>query len=752
MSRSASSAGCSSSSIDGRRRSALVGCSSAGSTCCSPGASTTTRATCSAPGGGSRSSALRVADRTRSALGALPDDRSADANVWVFANGRVLEQPAAVARDRARRASLAGGPAASSTSRRATRGCTQRPCSIGGRRIGTVVVAGVRSHRTSRRARSRCSGRSIFGGMLVLLVVGLAARWLLASLASPGAPHDAAGRRLERARRRPALRARRAARRADRARRDARLPARPARREPAPRAALLRRALARAAHADRARPRGIRAGAAPRASEPQRVPAGARDLHRDSASSSRGSSTRSSPPRGTRRAARAEPPTRTPSPRAPRPAAASLRRAASSSRSSTPAAPLRLGLDADLAERILQPVLENACRYGVDAMCASRSSARTPRSLHRRRTTERASPTTSGSASSSPACAAALGEPAATNGAGLGPRARPPARPQRAGRRGRRAGRRRLLPDLAAHGMSAWEPRAGATAPPVSLSVLVVDDDAPIRRMLERTLAAEGYGVSARGGRRRRARRRSSARCRICSCSTSALPGLDGLAVCRRLRGKGLALPILLLTARDGVADRVDRARRGRRRLPRQAVRAGGAAGPRARPAAPRRACRARCSAYGDLVFDVETRSARRAARRDRSCSAREADLLELLLRNPRQVVSREQALERVWGGVAAASPNVVDRYVSYLRRKLGDAAADPDRARRRLRARAVMPRSLRRPLDRRGVARDPARARRRRRRRRRPRRPASAPLARPVAAPARRRGGAAERLGARRC
>ena len=53
--------------------------------------------------------------------------------------------------------------------------------------------------------------------------------------------------------------------------------------------------------------------------------------------------------------------------------------------------------------------------------------------------------------------------------------------------------------------------------------------------------------------------------------------------------------------------------------------------------------------------------------------SGREAALLELLMRNSRQVVSRELALERVWGSVAAASPNVVDRYVLYLRRKLGE-------------------------------------------------------------------------------
>jgi two-component system response regulator MprA len=76
--------------------------------------------------------------------------------------------------------------------------------------------------------------------------------------------------------------------------------------------------------------------------------------------------------------------------------------------------------------------------------------------------------------------------------------------------------------------------------------------------------------------------------------------------------------------------------------------------------------------AYGDLVLEVSTRSAQRGDRH-LALSAREAALLELLLRNSRQVVSRELALERVWGGVTAASPNVVDRYVYYLRRKLGE-------------------------------------------------------------------------------
>ena len=70
-------------------------------------------------------------------------------------------------------------------------------------------------------------------------------------------------------------------------------------------------------------------------------------------------------------------------------------------------------------------------------------------------------------------------------------------------------------------------------------------------------------------------------------------------------------------------------------------------------------------------MLDLHDRSARRGGR-EVDLSPREVDLLELLLRNQRRVVSRELALERVWGGEAAASLNVVDQYISYLRRKLG--------------------------------------------------------------------------------
>jgi two-component system response regulator MprA len=202
-----------------------------------------------------------------------------------------------------------------------------------------------------------------------------------------------------------------------------------------------------------------------------------------------------------------------------------------------------------------------------------------------------------------------------------------------------------------------------------SAAILVVDDDAPIRRMLSRTLAAEGYAVEASpdGGTALAAVERSAPDLIVLDV---AMPGVDGLAVARRLRDKGLAVPILFLTARDAVTDRV------------AGLDAGGDDYLVKPFAAEELLARIRALlrrgsepddvlAYGDLVFDVRGRAASRAGR-ELGLSSREADLLELLLLNRRRIVSRELALERVWGGRAAASLNVVDQYISYLRAKLG--------------------------------------------------------------------------------
>ena len=205
--------------------------------------------------------------------------------------------------------------------------------------------------------------------------------------------------------------------------------------------------------------------------------------------------------------------------------------------------------------------------------------------------------------------------------------------------------------------------------PPTSNEVLLVDDDAAIRRMLQRTLVAEGYAVRAVGdGGAALAAVEASAPDLV--VLDVAMPGLDGLSVCRRLRAKGLALPILLLTARDAVADRVAGLEAGAddylvkpfaseeliARL-RVLLRRGRLAG--------------ETLAFADVRLEVGSRRGWRGSG-DLHLTAREADLLEVLLRAAGRVVTREEAIDRVWpdGEVTA---NVVDRYVAYLRRKLGD-------------------------------------------------------------------------------
>ncbi len=211
---------------------------------------------------------------------------------------------------------------------------------------------------------------------------------------------------------------------------------------------------------------------------------------------------------------------------------------------------------------------------------------------------------------------------------------------------------------------------AGPPAPggPGGERVLVVDDDPPLRRMLERTLRAEGFEVTLAGdgGAALVAAERSAPDVIVLDV---AMPVLDGLAVCRRLRGKGLLTPILMLTARDAVPDRVAGLEAGAddylvkpfavqeliARL-RALTRRRGESGP--------------LLSYSDLTLDADARSAVRAGR-SIDLTGREAALLELLLREQGHVVSREQALERIWDD--AAEPNVIDRYVTRLRRKLGE-------------------------------------------------------------------------------
>jgi two-component system, OmpR family, response regulator MprA len=197
--------------------------------------------------------------------------------------------------------------------------------------------------------------------------------------------------------------------------------------------------------------------------------------------------------------------------------------------------------------------------------------------------------------------------------------------------------------------------------------VLVVDDDPPLRRMLARTLVAEGFEVTVApdGGAALVAAERSAPDVIVLDV---AMPALDGLAVCRRLRGKGLPTPILMLTARDAVPDRVAGLEAGAddylvKPFAVQELIA------RLRALTRRRGESTALLSYAGLVLDVPARRATRAGRTI-ELTGREAALLELLLRQAGHTVTRDRALAEIWNSEAEA--NVVDRYVARLRRKLG--------------------------------------------------------------------------------
>jgi two-component system response regulator MprA len=186
--------------------------------------------------------------------------------------------------------------------------------------------------------------------------------------------------------------------------------------------------------------------------------------------------------------------------------------------------------------------------------------------------------------------------------------------------------------------------------------------------MLERTLVAEGFDVTLApdGGAALVAAERSAPDVIVLDVG---MPGLDGLAVCRRLRHKGLPTPILMLTARDAVPDRVAGLEAGADdylvkpfAVPELIA--------RIRALTRRRVDIAARLSYADLTLDTETRLVSRG-NRSIELTGRETDLLELLLREPGRTLTRDRAIEEIWGG--AAEPNVVDRYVTRLRRKLGE-------------------------------------------------------------------------------
>ncbi|MGO8862041.1 MAG: response regulator transcription factor [Acidimicrobiales bacterium] len=207
------------------------------------------------------------------------------------------------------------------------------------------------------------------------------------------------------------------------------------------------------------------------------------------------------------------------------------------------------------------------------------------------------------------------------------------------------------------------------------MRILVVDDDLAVCRSIDRALRLEGYEVDAvtSGGEAVEAMATSSPDALVLDLQ---LPDLDGLQVCRRIRDAGDDTPILMLTARHSIDDRVQGLDAGaddylvkpfaleellarlRALLRRRFEGEGG------------------LLRFGELTLDLASREAHRAERAF-ALTRIEFDLLELFLRHPRQVLTREVLLHRVWGFDFDSGTNSLAVYVGYLRRKT-EAGGEP--------------------------------------------------------------------------
>ncbi len=198
--------------------------------------------------------------------------------------------------------------------------------------------------------------------------------------------------------------------------------------------------------------------------------------------------------------------------------------------------------------------------------------------------------------------------------------------------------------------------------------ILLIEDEARIAQFIERALIYEGYRVNvARDGQTGLAVARDTPPDLV--VLDWMLPGLDGLEVCKRLRAAG-DVPILMLTAKDDIKDRVSGLDAGAddylvkpfsvdelmarvRALFRRST-------PASKP---------EILKFADLTLDTGTHRAYRGER-PIDLTAKEYELLELFMRNPRQVLTRDVIFDRVWGYDFGGESNIIEVYVRYLRQK----------------------------------------------------------------------------------
>ena len=201
------------------------------------------------------------------------------------------------------------------------------------------------------------------------------------------------------------------------------------------------------------------------------------------------------------------------------------------------------------------------------------------------------------------------------------------------------------------------------------MKILVVDDERAVRDSLRRALELQGYQVDlAADGAEALALLEANGQPDAVVLDI-LMPGIDGLEVCRRIREEGNEVPVLMLTARDAVGDRVEGLDAGaddylvkpfaleellariRALLRRTSPTADGAL------------------RFADVELDPGTREVRRAGDQI-DLTRTEFNLLELFLLNPRQVLTRSIIFERVWGYDFGFASNSLDVYIGYLRRK----------------------------------------------------------------------------------
>jgi two-component system response regulator MprA len=207
-------------------------------------------------------------------------------------------------------------------------------------------------------------------------------------------------------------------------------------------------------------------------------------------------------------------------------------------------------------------------------------------------------------------------------------------------------------------------------------TVLIVDDDVRLVEMLRRTLAYEGYRVITASDGQEALARVQEQRPDVVVLDW-LMPKLDGLTVIQRLRMAGDTTPVLMLTARDAVEDRVAGLDSGaddylvKPFAPAELLARVRALLRRAEPAADEKPL-----SFADLWLDPVTRETRRGDRTF-TLSRREFDLLAFFLRNPRRVLPRSRILEAVWGHDFDGYDSVLDVYIGYLRAKT-EAGGEP--------------------------------------------------------------------------